>query len=46
MKTLNQHIANMEAEQISNENRRICESLMKVHSYYPTYDILEKTNEL
>ena len=46
LKTLNQHIKDLTAEDIYNENKRICQKLMKVGSYYPTFDIMDKTDHL
>jgi hypothetical protein len=46
LKTLNQHIVELEAQDICNENRRVCRKLMEVNSHYPTFNIMEKTDEL
>lgn len=46
LKTLNQHVMNQQAEEIYNENRRICSKLLKVSSYYPTFETIDKTDKL
>ena len=44
--TLNQVVSNQQAESINQENRRICQKLMKVNPYYPTLDIVDHTDQL
>ena len=46
LKTLNQHVMDQRAEEIFVENKRICQKLLKVPSYYPTIDIVDKTDNL
>ena len=46
LKTLNQHVVNTQAEDIYTENRRMCQKLLRVNSYYPTLDIIDKTDHL
>ena len=46
LKTLNRHIQNIQAEGIEQENRRICQKLLRVNSYYPTFDIIDNTDAL
>ena len=46
LKTLNQHVMNQQADDIYLENRRICQKLLKINSYYPTVDIIDKTDHL
>jgi len=37
---------NQQAEDIYNENRRMCDKLLRVGSYYPTFEIMDKTEQL
>ena len=46
LKTLNQHVMNLQADDIYFENKRICQKLLKINSYYPTIDIIDKTDHL
>lgn len=46
LKTLNQHVMNLQAEEIFHENKRICKKLMEVNSFYPTFTIMNKTDAL
>jgi len=44
LKTLNKHIMNVQAEEIYNENRRICQKLLRINSHYPTFEIIDHTH--
>ena len=37
---------NKQAEDVYFENKRICQKLLKINSYYPTIDIIDKTDQL
>lgn len=37
---------NQQAEDIYHENRRMCQKLLQVNTYYPTLDIIDKTDHL
>lgn len=42
LKSLNQHVVNQQLEYIYNENKRICQKLLKVESHYPTFETIDK----
>lgn len=46
LKTLNQHIVNVQVNQIETENKRICDKLLKIKSYYPALEIIDQTDNL
>jgi hypothetical protein len=46
LKTLNQHIMILQAEDIYNENKRICSKLLKINSHYPTFETIDKAERL
>ena len=46
LKTLNAQVMNTMNEKIATENKKFCEKLLRTKSFYPTNNILDKTDHL